>query len=121
MSITTILLLTLFLSLSFFSKAKKAAGEQGAPQGHPAVPGQGGDDAESFGEDESPYFTYESDAEEISRTHSVPKTRRQAPVPVMAAVADEPVVRPQFDLRQAVISQVILTNTYIDEINQYNQ
>ncbi len=121
MSITTILLLTLFLTLSFFSKAKKAVEEQGAPKRHPAVPGQGGDDDESFEEDESPYFTYESDAEEIARTHRAPKAQRQAPVAAMASVADEPLARPQFDLRQAVISQVILTNTYIDEINQHNQ
>ena len=118
MSISTILLLVLFLGLSFFSKAKNAMEEQAAPQGHPAAPSQDGDDAE---EDESPYFTYESDAEEIAKTHVVPKAQRQAPVAIVTSAVDELVTRPQFDLRQAVISQVILSNRYIDEINQHNQ
>jgi hypothetical protein len=120
MSISTILLITLFIGISLFSKAKKAVEEQGVPQGHPAVPGQGDDDAETLKEDESSYFTYESDAEEIVKTHRVPKAQRQAPTPVMAAVVDEQVARPQFDLRQAVIGQVILNNRYMDEINQSN-
>lgn len=121
MSISTILLITLFLGVSLFSKAaKKAVGEQGIPQGHPAVPGQGDDDAEPFEEDESPYFTYESDTENTVKPRKAPKMQRQAPVAAMASVADEPVVRPQFDLRQAVISQVILNNRYLDEINQSN-
>ena len=121
MSITTILLLTLFISLSLISKAKKAVEEQAAPKGHPAAPGQGGADAEMLEEDESPYFTYESDADEIARTHKAPRAQRTAPVAAMASLVDEPAVRPQFDLRQAVISQVILNNRYLDELNQYNQ
>ena len=120
MSIGTILLVVLFLTLSFFSKAKKAMEEQVAPQGHPVTPGQDDGGIEPFGEGESPYFTYESDAEEIARTHTAPKTQRQTPVTSVAPVA-EPVARPQFDLRQAVIGQVILNNRYLDEINQYNQ
>ncbi len=120
MSIGTILLLVLFLGISFASKAKKALEEQGAPQGHPAHPGQDAVDVDTPEEEESSYFTYESDAEEIARTHKAPKAQRQAPATVVAPVA-EPVVRPQFDLRQAVIGQVILNNRYLDEINQYNQ
>ncbi len=117
MTISTILLITLFLGLSLFSKVKKAVEEQGVPQGHPAVPGQGDGDAEGSVEDESLYFTYESDAE---NTFTNPMVKRQAPMAPMATVADEPVARPQFDLRQAVISQVILNNRYLDEINQSN-
>jgi hypothetical protein len=36
-------------------------------------------------------------------------------------VMEEAPVAPKFDLRQAVIAQVILTNNYISEINQQNQ
>ena len=118
MSISTILLLVLFLTLSFFSKAKKVMEEQGAPQGHPATPGSDAVDAPE--EDESSYFTYESDAENEARTTKAPNAQWKAPAPAVAPVADEP-VRSQFDLRQAVISQVILNNKYIDEINQQNQ
>ena len=118
MSIGTILLVVLFFTLSFFSKAKKAMEEQTAPQGHPAAPDCEVEGAEASEVEESTYFTYESDSEEIARTHKAPKTQRQASVAVMASVAPESVVRPQFDLRQAVIGQVILDNRYIDEINQ---
>ena len=117
MSIGTILLITAVFVISMFSKAKKAMEEQAAPQGHPAVPGNGdADNAETFEtpSDENPYFTYESDTEEIAKTHRAPK----AQAAVMISVADQPVARPQFDLRQAVIHQVILDNRYIDEINQ---
>ncbi len=120
MSISTILLLTFVLCLSLFSKVKKVAGEQDA-QGHPAVPGEGGAEFDNIGEYDPPYFTYESNAEEIARTHKAPKAQSQAPVSVVTSVTDEPVARQQFDLRQAVVAQVILNNKYIDEINQYNQ
>ena len=121
MSIGTILLVILFLGFSFASKAKKALEEQAVPQGKPANMGHDDSSTETLEEDESPYFTYESDAEEIARTHRAPKASRPAPVAAMTPVADEPAARPRFDLRQAVISQVILNNKYIDEINQYNQ
>jgi hypothetical protein len=116
MSIGTILLVVLFLSLSFFSKAKKALEEVSAPQGHPVTSSQDEDGADSFEGNESPYFTYESDVEEIARTHKAPKAQRQTSM--APAHAAEPVDRLQFDLRQAVIGQVILQNRYIDEINQ---
>ena len=118
MSVSTILLIVLFLGLSFFSKVKKAVEEQMAPQGHLGVPGQDNDGDEALEEDESSYFTYESDTEEIARTHKAPKSQRQAPVAAMTPAAVEPVACPQFDLRQAVIGQVILNNRYLDEINQ---
>lgn len=117
MSIGTILLVVLFLSLSFFSKAKKALEEQSAPQGHPAASGQDDSGVDSFEENDSPYFTYESDVEEVAGMRKSPKPQRQAPVTPVTPVA-EPVARPQFDLRQAVIGQVILNNRYLDEINQ---
>ena len=120
MSISTILLISLFIGLSLFSKAKKTMVQQGDPQGHSAVPGEGDDDAEIFEEDESPYFTYESDIEEPTKPHKASKAHRQAPVAAVVSAVDEP-VRPQFDLRQAVIGQVILNNRYLDEINQQNQ
>ena len=120
MSIGTILIVTVIFAISMISKVKKVAEEQAAPQGHPAVPGQDDDDSDQAYEapqEENPYFTYESDAENTVKKPAAPRTYRQAPATVMAAVADEP-ARPQFDLRQAVISQVILDNKYIDEINQ---
>ena len=117
MSIGTILLVILFLGFSFASKAKKALEEQAVPQGKPANMGHDDSSTETLEEDESPYFTYESDAEEIVRTHMAPKAQRQTSVTSLAPVA-EPVARPQFDLRQALIGQVILNNRYLDEINQ---
>ena len=48
MSVSTILLIVLFLGLSFFSKVKKAVEEQMAPQGHLGVPGQDNDGDEAL-------------------------------------------------------------------------
>ena len=68
--------------------------------------------------DEKPsYFTYESDSAESEPAVYNSKLRRQEPVVVTQPVAEEAASR-RFDLRQAVISQVILNNPYNREINQ---
>ena len=118
MSIVTILILILFFGVSFTSKAKKAMEEQSVPVGGSAVPAEDEGDMsmreeKAASEMESPYFTYET-VDDIYRPSAAPKA---APAPVMNMVAEE-TVRPQFDLKQAVVSQVILNNKYIDEINQ---
>ncbi len=118
MSISTILLLVLFLGISLVSKAKKAVGEQSAPMGGSAVPEE--EDAMPMDEGvreqagASPYFTYEADSNNTYR----PKAGKVASAPAAKLVVAEETQRPQFDLRQAVVSQVILNNKYIDEINQ---
>lgn len=100
-----------------YSKYSKTIVAQSTPQGDSA------DDVEEdevFFEDEeapeeaTPYFTYEAEMPEAPKA---PRQVKTEPKPAYVAVADEP-VRPQFDLRQAVIGQVILTNNYINEINQ---
>jgi hypothetical protein len=119
MSISTILLLLLFLGISLVSKAKKAVGEQSAPMGGSAVPEED-DDLMPMEEGvreqagASPYFTYEADSNNTYR----PKAGKVASAPAAKLVVAEEPQRPQFDLRQAVVSQVILNNKYIDEINQ---
>lgn len=119
MSISTILLLMLFLGISMYSKYNKSIVAQSVPQDDSADDVQ--EDAEFFSDEEPapeteyPYFTYEAETAE-SPVYEAPKAK---PQPVfVAAVGEEEIVRPQFDLRQAVIGQMILTNRYIDEINQ---
>lgn len=113
MGVSTILLLALFIGISMYSRYTKAIAAQSVPEDDSADDVQEQDSYFS-GEDENPlennpYFTYES--ETVSETPAV------KPQPVFATAVEEP-VRPRFDLRQAVVSQVILTNSYIDEINQ---
>ena len=55
---------------------------------------------------EPSYFTYET---------LEPETK-QAPAPVQVAV-EEPLQRPVFDLRQAIICQTVLDNRYINAEN----
>ena len=121
MSISTIVLLIIFLVIPLFSKAKKTLDEQTASMG-----GDASSDKEEgvFMEEEeepqseaSPYFTYEADNENTYRPRRAAKDNAPAAAPVMSSYVEEP-ARQQFDLRQAVISQVILNNKYIDEINQ---
>jgi hypothetical protein len=116
-----ILILTLIfvLPLSLFSKFKKVLAEQGDITLAPAS--VDADDEEIFFEEEeeeeevSPYFTYE--AEEVPEAPVSQPLRPVAAVrPVLQpAVVSEPY---RFDLRQAVIGQIILENNYISEINQ---
>ena len=120
MSFSTIILLLLFLGISMYSKAKKTLVVQDIPADAPADDMQ--DIADDFfsedpvEETESPYFTYEAETV-AAPTYEKPKVN---PQPVFVAAAEEP-VRPMFDLRQAVIGQVILSNNYISELNQQNQ
>lgn len=117
MSIGTILLLLTFLGISMYSKINKTIVAQSVPQGVSADDVEEDDalfEDEQVVEEESPYFTYEADYAEPVKA---PRAAAAEIKPVFAAAAEEP-VRPQFDLRQAVIGQVILTNNYIREINQ---
>lgn len=114
MSIGTILLLFLFVGISLYSRFNKAIAEQNAQAN-----GSEGDEQEvneCLLEEESTetsYFTYET---EIVETPN-PLMPVERPVHVEAE-SIEPLLRTQFDLRQAVIAQVILSNKYINEINQ---
>ena len=116
MSIGTILLLLLFLGISLYSRINKAIAAQSVAEGDSA--GDMQDDSTLFSEEESleeesPYFTYESESAEVP-AHNGPERK---PQPVFSVDAEE-FFRPRFDLRQAVIGQVILSNAYIEEINQ---
>lgn len=117
MSISTILLLVLFVGITMYSKYNKTIAEQSVHEDDSVGDVQEGADyfseEEPDFETENPYFTYE--AENVAAP--VYEKPRVKPQPVVVAAAEEP-VRPQFDLRQAVIGQVILSNNYIDEINQ---
>ncbi|MGX8712965.1 MAG: hypothetical protein ACSW8I_04680 [bacterium] len=118
MSFGTITLLLLFLGISMYSKVRKTIAEQSVPVDD-SVDGMQGEEEVLFSDEEetplqeSPYFTYEADTVETP-VYEKPKAK---PQPVVMAVAEE-TARPQFDLRQAVISQVILSNKYINGINQ---
>lgn len=117
MSISTILLLMLFVGISMYSKFNKNLVAQSVPMDDSADDEQ--EDADYFSgdepvsENENPYFTYETVTPETS-CYDMPKENSR---PAVVAVVEEP-VRPQFDLRQAVIGQVILSNNYINELNQ---
>lgn len=118
MSFSTIILILLFLGISMYSKAKKTFAEQSVPMDDSADEVQGKEDVfyaeeEDSLQQENSYFTYEAETVEPS----VYETRRTNPQPVMATAVEE-TPRQQFDLRQAVISQVILSNKYINGINQ---
>ena len=116
MSISTILLLALFVGVSLYSKYNKAIAAPSVPMDNSADEEQEDaflSDEESDFSEENPYFTYES--EPVDRP-VYEKTKEKAQ-PIFVASVDEP-ARPQFDLRQAVIGQMILSNNYINEINQ---
>ncbi|MBO4587030.1 MAG: hypothetical protein J5677_04355 [Bacteroidales bacterium] len=117
MSIGTIVLLLLFIGVSMYSKYNKTIAAQSAPMGDSADDVEEDEvffEEEQTPEEASPYFTYEADYLE---TPKASRTAKKEVKPAFVAVANEP-TRPQFDLRQAVIGQVILTNNYINEINQ---
>ncbi len=119
MSIIATLFLVVFLVISLSSKENKAKvnGKQSAPADAAPSVGKG----DMFREEKkpcnvaSPYFTYEADNENIYRPQNA-KARAAATAPAMNVPVEAPVSQ-QFDLRQAVVSQVILNNKYIDEIN----
>ena len=116
MSFTTILLLLLVVGYSLYTKASKTAAA--------AMESTGKDSSEEeqdgmlfdetpLPENDNEYFTYET---EVSTTPKR-KVSEYKPRPAAAAIVEEPAA-PQFDLRQAVIAQVILDDKYINEINQ---
>lgn len=114
MSITFIIFVALAVILSGYSKRKQALASQFA-----AEPDADESDAtfeqaaaeEETVDDKSSYYSYE--AAPAYR----PAARRQDAVEVRPILQDEPAPM-RFDLRQAVISQVILNNPYNSEINQ---
>lgn len=117
MSITTILLLLLLVGYSFYTKINKmAAAQKPAMESDSSEEEQDGvffeDEGALAPENAGEYFTYETEVVKTpARRKTEPKIR-----PIVVAVEEEP-ARPQFDLRQAVIAQVILSNNYINEIN----
>lgn len=132
MSLTTILILLLFVGYSLYKKVNKAAAAQMAQESDMPEEDQDGvffeedpfsENANEFFEQEpvaenaNEYFTYETEAVKTPKRNAAePKPRPVAPV-----MMEEAPALPRFDLRQAVIAQVILNNNYINEINQQNQ
>ena len=117
MSISTLLLIALVCGLSLYSRYKKTlAGLETEPTAEDV------DEESFFSEEETddqsqvdatiPYFSYETESPD-----EYDEIRDASPkVQVVAAVAESR-EEPRFNLRQAVISQVILDNRYIGEIN----
>lgn len=131
MSLTTILILLLFVGYSLYKKVNKAAAAQMAQESDMPEDQDGvffeedpfSENANEFFEQEpvaenaNEYFTYETEAVKTPKRNAAePKPRPVAPV-----MMEEAPALPRFDLRQAVIAQVILNNNYINEINQQNQ
>ncbi len=121
MSVSTILIILLLVGYSLYAKRlKKAVTAASAAEEDPSLEDdQDGMFYEEYEEkkEEHEFFTYEAEKTQVPEQKSAPTVK---PRPVVAAVEEEP-LRPQFDLRQAVIAQVILNNGYIHEINQQNQ
>lgn len=118
MSFTSILILLLLVGYGMYTKASKAAARQLQPEEGPETLGDENEyfDDEEPVEEEEPYFSYETETD--SPTKEAPVA---TPVAQPVAAFAESDLRPQFDLRQAIISQVILNNRYIAESNQQNQ
>ena len=121
MSITFIIFVALAVILSGYSKRKQALASQFA-----AEPDADESDAasEQFAAEEktvdsqpSEYFSYETGPAPAPAPAYRPAVRRQEAVEVKPILQEEPAPM-RFDLRQAVISQVILNNPYNSEINQ---
>ena len=129
----TLLLLVLFVGLSYYSRYKKslaAAREEFAQMDDQQEDDETifsmfddeedpFDDEDSFPNetmDEKPaeetYFTYETVQPEPQPEPVRPVRCQAASAPVMV----EDTITPSFDLRQAVIGQMILNNPYSDEI-----
>ena len=117
MSISTLLLIALVCGLLLYSRYKKALAGLETEQSVEDV-----DEEQFFSEEENddlshvdatvPYFSYETES-----SNGYDEIRDASPkAPVVAAVVDNQ-DEPRFNLRQAVISQVILDNRYIGEIN----
>lgn len=116
MSISTILLLLLVVGISMYSKINKTVVAQSVPEDDSADDVQEeffGSEEDALQEKESSYFTYESEYSE-KPVHNKSKGKSRS----VASSASNETTLPQFDLRQAVIGQVILSNNYINEINQ---
>lgn len=110
--------LTVFM-LSMYSRFKRILAEQEGIQeeaAHAAATSEEG--RHTFGE---PYFTYETVEEPqpsrqvytVKSSTSVSSIRNEDPTPI-----SDIQFRPDFDIRQAIIGQVILNNPYIKEVNQ---
>ena len=120
MSITFIIFVALAVILSGYSKRKQALASQFA-----AEPDADESDAasEQFSaeektvDDKPSYYSYETDPAPAPTPAYRPADRRREAVVVSPILQDEPAPM-RFDLRQAVISQVILNNPYNSEINQ---
>ena len=115
-----ILLITIAIGVSLSSKVKKGLAAVAATPADSFGEEQGGADYD-FSDD----FVSTTDdglsSSEVGwqeppagRPAREKKDKRYEPV----AVEETPDAHPVFDLRQAVVGQVILTNNYINEINQ---
>jgi len=107
MSITTILLILFVVGLSGYSKYKKTLVEH--------LVTESVDEADDEVEEEEEFA-----ASAVQSLAGAEPRKESVAVTPAAAVASEAPAR-QFDLRQAVVAQVILENKYISEINQKNQ
>lgn len=123
MSVTTTILILLILGYTIYSKINKALEENVfKPENNPLKGDEADADYDVSGESQpSSYFSYETESvETTAQSETAPVFRPAVPkAPVQEPNAEA--CRPQFDLRRAVIGQVILTNSYINEINQQNQ
>jgi hypothetical protein len=119
MSFTTILLLLLVVGYSLYTKANKAAAARQIDGSEASDEEQDGvfSEEDPFQENGNEIFTYETEPE----TAPIRKVQEPRVRPMVPVVMEETPAAPKFDLRQAVIAQVILTNNYISEINQQNQ
>ena len=121
MSITTIILLLLVFGLSGYSKYKKTL--TGQIVGGDSDSSGDEDEDVSYSEEEEDvrvdaapsYFTYETVTPSTVQETSAPEPQREVPCSDIAFVG-ETVAKP-FDLRQAVVSKVILDTPYINGIN----
>lgn len=115
MSVTFIIFVALAIILSGYSRRKQALAAQFVHESD-----ESGTSFEQFSDDEAAekgtpsYFTYESDAPAPQPPVYRPTVRSQEPVSPVQPIQAEPV---QFDLRQAVVAQVILNNPYNSEVN----
>lgn len=71
----------------------------------------------AFSSQQSSYFSYETEQPKGSSTEASPKARSKRGS--AQSKEDKSNVAADFDLRQAVIYQTILTNKYLDEVSSY--
>ena len=112
----SIILIVVFVGVVLLSQATKSAqGKVGTEvQGTPLNKGYNHvDEKETKSEQKESYFTYESESFVPDRGPAE-ETEVEEPSSMMQV---DGIYSAQFDLRQAVVGQVILTNKYVAELN----